>query len=244
MPRAVLSQITLNYAKLGAWDASALPVVLVHGLAASSAFWLHAAERLSQGYPVLLYDLCGHGRSSMSSRGYTPAQMAADLTELLDFLAIGRVVLAGHSFGGSVALHTALRCPDRVDRLVLADTRLRLFQPNVKPDAWPRWAERKTHFQQLGLTLDDDEPEAGVRLLIELARAEINAGDSKTLPKWVYELFGRSQSRFTATRWLELVEKTSLLSDIKHEELLTVDALKELTVPLFWEFMAKTLQLP
>ena len=40
MPRAVLSQITASYAMLGSKDALAVPLVLVHGLAASSAFWL------------------------------------------------------------------------------------------------------------------------------------------------------------------------------------------------------------
>jgi pimeloyl-ACP methyl ester carboxylesterase len=66
-----------------------------------------------------------------------------------------------------------------------------------------------------------------------MARAEIHSTNSEKLPVWVQEFFGQRQSRFTAARWLELVENTSLLEDIKHEESLTVETLKKIAVPIF-----------
>jgi pimeloyl-ACP methyl ester carboxylesterase len=233
MPRAVLSQTTFNYAKLGPWDSSALPLVLVHGLAASSAFWLRAAEHLSRTHPVLLFDLRGHGRSSVSRNGYTPMRLGEDLAELLDFFALDRVVLVGHSFGGSVALHATLLCPGRVELVVIVDTRLRSFQPKLTPAAWSQWEERAPRLREMGFTIDENEPEGGIRLLTEMARAEIHSTNSEKLPVWVQEFFGQRQSRFTAARWLELVENTSLLEDIKHEESLTVETLKKIAVPIF-----------
>ena len=232
MPRAVLSQTTVNYAKLGSWNSSALPLVLVHGLAASSAFWLRAAEHLSRTHPVLLFDLRGHGRSSVSRHGYTPMRLGEDLAELLDFFALDRVVLVGHSFGGSVALHTTLHCPGRMELVVVVDTRLRAFQPKLTLAAWSQWRERGQRLRELGFTIDENDPEGGIRLLTEMARAEVHSTNCEKLPVWVHEFFGQRQSRFTAARWLELVENTSLLEDIKHEESLTVETLKKLAVPI------------
>jgi pimeloyl-ACP methyl ester carboxylesterase len=232
MPRAVLSQTTLNYAKLGSWSSSASPLVLVHGLAASSAFWLRAAEHLSRAHPVLLFDLRGHGRSSVSQSGYTPMRLGEDLLELLDFFALDPVVLVGHSFGGSVALHATLRCPRRIELLVVADTRLRVFQPKLTPAAWSQWKQREKRLRKLGLTMDENDPEGGISFLTEMARAEVKSTSHEKLPEWVHEFFGQRQSRFTAERWLELVENTSLLEDIKHEESLTSEMLKKLAVPL------------
>ena len=232
MPRAVLKQITASYVRLGSWGGSAVPLVLVHGLATNSAFWLRTVDRLSQDRPVLLFDLRGHGRSSVPCDGFTPSRMGQDLIELLDFLSLGRVVLAGHSFGGSIATHVALRCSSRVDALVLADTRLRVFQPNLTLAAWPKWRERGERLRELGFSFDENEPEGGIRLLTEMARAEINCKNDEGLPRWIREFFGQRQSRFTAARWLELVEQTTLLEDIKQEEWLSVDVLRKLDVPL------------
>ena len=158
--------------------------------------------------------------------------MGQDLIELLDFLSLERVVLAGHSFGGIVATHVAHRCPSRVDGLVLADTRLRVFQPDLTLAAWPQWRDRGARLRELGFSFDENEPEAGIRLLIEMARAEINCKNEEGLPRWIREFFGQRQSRFTAARWLELVEQTTLLEDIKREEWLSVEVLRELDVPL------------
>ena len=127
MPRAILSQATINYTKLGSWTEGRQPLVFVHGLASSSGFWFLAAELLGRSSPVVLFDLRGHGRSSIPAIGYCIADHAGDVIELLDYLAISSAVLIGHSFGGAVALQAALRRPERFSHLALADTRLRLF---------------------------------------------------------------------------------------------------------------------
>jgi pimeloyl-ACP methyl ester carboxylesterase len=229
MPRAFLSQTTINYVKLGSWDGRA-PVVMMHGLAASSAFWLHAADGVSRDHPVLLFDLRGHGRSSVPKQGYSAIHMAEDTVELLDFLGIRFATFAGHSFGGSVALAAALRWTGRLNALVLADTRVRMFQPSLTLASWPRWQERKEHLRELGFDIAADDPEAGVRLLTKLAELQMKSAEN--LPRWVVEFFGQSQSRWTAARWLDLVERTTLLDDITQENWLTAEALRTFEPPL------------
>jgi pimeloyl-ACP methyl ester carboxylesterase len=229
MPRAVLSQTTINYAKLGAWDGRA-PVVMIHGLAASFAFWMHAADGVSRDHPVLLFDLRGHGRSSTPAEGYSTARMAEDTIELLESLGIRSATFAGHSFGGSVALAAALCWSGRLEALVLADTRLRMFQPSLKLASWPRWLERKEHLRELGFDIAEDDPEAGVRLLTQMAALRL--GSTEDLPRWIVEFFGQNQSQWTAKRWLDLVERTTLLDDITDENWFTLQALQDFRPPL------------
>lgn len=234
MPRAGLDQVTISYTKMGAWHENRRPLMFVHGLAASSAFWFHAAELLGGTWPVLIFDLRGHGRSSVPASGYSAADHAGDVIGLLDFLNIETVSLVGHSFGGSVALHAALRAPDRFRHLALADTRLRAFQPALTPASWPRWQEQRALLAELGLGIDDDEPEAGVSVLTAMARLTMRAESSaEPLPRWVMEFFGQRQSRHTAGRWLELVEKTTLLQDIRKEEDLSAGVLRDFPMPVF-----------
>ncbi|UGS36422.1 alpha/beta fold hydrolase [Capillimicrobium parvum] len=100
-------------------------VVLIHGLGASHAFWYpKVAAELARHHRVTAYDLRGHGRSAMPASGYGAAAWVADLEGLLDALGIRGAQLVGHSWGGLIALETALRAPRRVAAIVVADSRL------------------------------------------------------------------------------------------------------------------------
>jgi pimeloyl-ACP methyl ester carboxylesterase len=232
MPKAALTDVSLNFMKMGTWDSGKTPLVFVHGLAASSAFWFHAATLVGAHHPVVIYDLRGHGRSSVPASGYAPGDHARDLLGLLDHLGLGRVVLVGHSFGGSVVLQAVLRDTGRFSHLALADTRLRAFQPDLTPDSWPKWREQRAVLAQAGVAISDDEPEAGVTLLTALARLTAQTPETEELPHWMLEFFGQRQSRHTAARWMELVETTSLLQDIQEDGGLTRDVLAALPHPL------------
>lgn len=103
--------------------AGAPAVVLVHGLAGTSAWWHATTAHLADRHRVLAPDLRGHGGSAApADRDYGMAAHVADLTALLDALPLERVVLVGHSFGASVALAAAAELgAARVAGLVLVD---------------------------------------------------------------------------------------------------------------------------
>jgi len=95
-------------------------VVLIHGFGLDMRMWDPQAGPLAARFRVVRYDCRGFGASGPLDPA-VPYTHAGDLVALLDHLDIGDAVLAGLSFGGRVALQTALAAPDRVRGLALLD---------------------------------------------------------------------------------------------------------------------------
>jgi pimeloyl-ACP methyl ester carboxylesterase len=91
------------------------PVVLLHALGSSMHTWTNFTARLPRR--AIALDLPGHGTSPRTG-DYTFAAMAE---VVLDFVEDDRFDLVGHSLGGGVAMHVAMRAPDRVRRMVVED---------------------------------------------------------------------------------------------------------------------------
>ncbi|WP_330267432.1 alpha/beta fold hydrolase [Streptomyces griseorubiginosus] len=99
-------------------------VLLPGGGGATSASWYAQAAHLARTHRVLAVDLIGApGRSAPAADRHprTVADLSAWLDALLDELGVGEADFGGHSYGGWIALHHALRAPDRMRRLFLLD---------------------------------------------------------------------------------------------------------------------------
>jgi len=94
-------------------------VVLLHGLGGSAANWGAVAGPLARSHRVLVPDLPGHGGSPRPPAGSDVGWFADAAAEALREAGCERALVAGHSFGGLVALRLALRHPDLVSGLVL-----------------------------------------------------------------------------------------------------------------------------
>jgi pimeloyl-ACP methyl ester carboxylesterase len=72
------------------------------------------------GYRAIAVDLRGHGLSDMPDgvEAYTTDAMVAHLGEVLDVLGVVRPVIVGHSMGGALGAHLAIRNPGRLRALV------------------------------------------------------------------------------------------------------------------------------
>jgi pimeloyl-ACP methyl ester carboxylesterase len=97
-------------------------VVLVHGMAGSSASWAHVMPALARRFTVLAPDLLGHGASAKPRGEYSLGAHANLLRDLLTALGHERATLVGQSFGGGVSLQLAYQFPERCERLVLVSS--------------------------------------------------------------------------------------------------------------------------
>ena len=125
MAYADLSGVRLHYEEAGEGP----PLVLLHGIGASRRDWDFNVPAFARAYRVITPDLRGFGLSEKSGN-YGVATFASDVWELLERLGIDRFDLIGHSMGGAVALQMAADQPQRIARLVAADT-LPSFQANT-----------------------------------------------------------------------------------------------------------------
>lgn len=97
------------------------PLVLLHGVASNARIWLPVVPLLAPRFRVLAVDQRGHGQSDKPSSGYDFATVVEDVRQFIETLELKRPVVAGHSWGGNVALELAARHPEHVAGLVLVD---------------------------------------------------------------------------------------------------------------------------
>jgi triacylglycerol lipase len=106
---------------LEAGDAAKPKVILLHGLGGSAENWQYNIAALSANHHVLAPDQIGFGKSDKPFLKYRVATYADFLDKLMTELKIEKASLVGNSLGGWVAATMALKYPNRVEKIVLAD---------------------------------------------------------------------------------------------------------------------------
>jgi 3-oxoadipate enol-lactonase len=107
--------------------ADAPVVVLSNSLGTNLTMWDDQLPALTRRFRVLRYDQRGHGASSVTPGPYTIPQLGRDLLALLDALGIERAHFCGLSMGGATGMWLGVNAPDRIDRLILADTAPKIY---------------------------------------------------------------------------------------------------------------------
>ncbi|MFO1322894.1 MAG: 3-oxoadipate enol-lactonase [Burkholderiales bacterium] len=129
MPFAAIAGTQLHYADDGPAGAPAL--VLSNSLGADLTMWAPQVDALARTFRVIRYDTRGHGRSGVTPGPYTIGLLGRDVVALLDHLEIGRAHVCGLSLGGMTGMWLGVHAPDRVGRLVLANTAARMAPPDL-----------------------------------------------------------------------------------------------------------------
>jgi len=149
MPLVKVNGINLYYEIYGKGQ----PLVCVAGFTGDHNGWQLVIPYLQENYQVIIFDNRGIGKSDCPDGPYTVEMMAEDTIGLIQALQLDPVHLLGNSMGGSIAQVIALRQPQLVKSLVLANSfmqphgrlllharnRLELMQQNVPAEIMLRY---------------------------------------------------------------------------------------------------------
>ncbi|MFA5805769.1 MAG: alpha/beta hydrolase [Melioribacteraceae bacterium] len=97
-------------------------LVFVHGWSCDKSYWNDQVKTFSPKYKVVAIDLAGHGESGSDRKNYTMELFGEDVAAVVNKLKLNKVILIGHSMGGSVIIEAAKRLKGKVIGLVGADT--------------------------------------------------------------------------------------------------------------------------
>jgi pimeloyl-ACP methyl ester carboxylesterase/heme-degrading monooxygenase HmoA len=98
------------------------PLVLLHGYPQSGEIWRFVAPELTKTHHLIIPDLRGMGLSGIASSGYDLPNVADDLHQLIAYLGLSQVAVAGHDWGGAVGAVWALRHRSDVSKVAFIDS--------------------------------------------------------------------------------------------------------------------------
>ena len=106
-PQATTNKpINLHYKETGRGD----PILLLHGLGASSYAWRYVTPELAKNHRVIALDLKGFGLSDKPKDDkYSLFDQAELVDQFIQKHKLRRLTLVGHSFGGGIALALAIK---------------------------------------------------------------------------------------------------------------------------------------
>jgi 3-oxoadipate enol-lactonase len=106
-------------------------VVLSHSIGCDLSMWNPVAAALESSFRVVRFDRRGHGRSWIPDQDATIEVLGLDALAVMDALHVRRAHYVGLSQGGMEGMWLAAMHPDRIDRLVLANTTAHLGVPDA-----------------------------------------------------------------------------------------------------------------
>lgn len=118
MPMIKLSNVNVYYEIHGTGQ----PLVLVAGYTCDHEFWLLMHKKLAQHFQVVLFDNRAVGQTKDPDAVFTLETMAEDTVALVDKLDLKRPHILGQSMGGAIAQHIARNYPDKIGKLIIADS--------------------------------------------------------------------------------------------------------------------------
>lgn len=95
------------------------PVILLHGWLGSWGLWQETMTYLGQYYRTYALDFWGFGESGARRETYQVVDFISLVDQFMDKLGIASAPLVGHSMGGTVSLGTALRFPQRAEKVTI-----------------------------------------------------------------------------------------------------------------------------
>lgn len=108
-----------------------VPIVLCHGKGGNHAIWYQQVPHLARDFRVVTWDQRGFGRSTNHTEQSSPQVAVSDLIAVMDTLGIEQAHLVGQSMGGWAVLGAALKHPEKVLSLILANSVAGITTPEI-----------------------------------------------------------------------------------------------------------------
>lgn len=182
----------------GAWDSDpGQPVVLIHGLGCDWRVWRRQAGWLANARRVVAPNIRGSGGSGWRTPGWTTADMAADVHDLVIALGLDRPAVAGISMGGTIAMQYAADYPGDISRLVLTGTFAGIpVEFAAVRDAQLRFIETHTlrdiaRERVAALFTEGADPRLGEWLVTMLADGQLDGYRSQARATLLFDFTGR-----------------------------------------------------
>jgi pimeloyl-ACP methyl ester carboxylesterase len=93
-----------------------VPLLFLHSSLLTSEMWNNQMDYFSGKYQTITFDFCGHGKSGLPKGAYSDYD---DLMAIIEKKNLDKIVLAGCSYGGSVAIDFAIKYPENISKLIL-----------------------------------------------------------------------------------------------------------------------------
>ena len=122
-------------------------LVFVHGWSCDARYWRAQVPVFSKKFRVVVLDLAGHGNSGMSRTKYTMGSFGEDVRAVVESSGSHKVILIGHSMGGTVIVEAARLMPDRVLGLIGIDTLENIEYPMTREELEKMIAPLKENFR-------------------------------------------------------------------------------------------------
>ena len=145
-------------------------LVFVHGWSCDARYWRMQVPAFSNKYRVVTLDLAGHGHSGAKRERYTMVAFGEDVKAVVEATGSERVILIGHSMGGTVIVEAARLMPKRVIGLIGVDTLENIEYPMTDEELEKMLAPMRADFS------------AGTR---EFIKQMIRPDTDPTLAEWI-----------------------------------------------------------
>jgi pimeloyl-ACP methyl ester carboxylesterase len=145
------------------------PLLWLHGFMGCGSDWQYIFGTPPSGYRLIAPDMREHGKSSVTTGGYSHAHCARDILALLDWLAIDRVKAIGVSGGGITLLHMATIEPSRIEAMVTVSAPP--YFPHQARAFQKQFSESMVSATELTLMRERHTQEGQLDRLFSLARA-------------------------------------------------------------------------
>lgn len=111
--------VEIAYSILGKGEPA---IVFVHEWASDKNIWKNQVGFLSKKYKVVAIDLAGHGQSGLERKAYKMKLFGDDISAVVNYLQLNKVIIVGHSLGGIAALEAAKSLKGKIVGIIGVDT--------------------------------------------------------------------------------------------------------------------------